>query len=296
MFKLTVKSIHELINLIEKRLIKASDFSNKKLLKELENNASITIKKERPKMILLKEKEYIFNCLINFGYRLYNIDNLKSFIEHLEKKVVSKDEILEYYYSSKSRESKSFSGINLSVFEDTKISLNNKEFILRDFEAGSYFFFYESEVIIPEDVIVVGIENPQTVWYAKRYKQLFENKKVVFLLINDYKNSYVLEWIKKLTNEYIHFGDFDLAGISIYEHKVFPKLIKNKKNSYFIPINIEVYFNSDIGLNELYEKQKCFLNVKSNDTRVQELIVLIKKHKKSIEQENLINKNMIKLK
>ena len=95
--------------------------------------------------------------------------------------------------------------------------------------------------------------------YGKRYKQLFENKKVVFLLINDYKNSYVLKWLETLTNEYIHFGD---------------------------------YFNLDIGLKELYDKQKCFLNIKSEDVKVQKLIELIKKHKKSIEQENLINKKI----
>ena len=48
----------------------------------------------------------------------------------------------------------------------------------------------------------------------------------------------MLEWISNLENEYIHFGDYDLAGVNIYLNKVLPRL-SSKKYSMFIPNNIE---------------------------------------------------------
>ena len=139
--KLSIKSCLELMYLLEERVIKKTDFSNKILEKGLLENYSIIIDNSRPKMIVLKNKESLFNCLSSNGFKLFCINDIKEYVQQLEKETVSKDEILKFNKSSKSRESNSFYGINLSVFENTNIYLNKNEFTLQPFEAGSYLFF-----------------------------------------------------------------------------------------------------------------------------------------------------------
>ena len=74
--KLSIKSCLEVINLLEQRVIKKADFSNKELEKNLIDNYSIIIKNSRPKMIVLKNKESLFNYLSSDGYKLFDINDI----------------------------------------------------------------------------------------------------------------------------------------------------------------------------------------------------------------------------
>jgi hypothetical protein len=98
----------------------------------------------------------------------------------------------------------------------------------------------------------------------------------------------MLKWIANLENEYIHFGDYDLAGVNIYLNKVLPRLKKSKKYSFFMPNNIEQLIEKH-GNSKLYEKQKQYKNLLSNDVEVNKLVEIIRKFKKGFEQEGLSN-------
>lgn len=137
-------------------------------------------------------------------------------------------------------------------------------------------------------MIVVGVENPQVVWNIEKYKYLFEkNKKYLFLCISEYKTTYQYKWLESFSGEYLHFGDFDLAGINIYLNTIVPKLKKAKSYSFLIPDNIyeiikEKNYQKD------YSNQTRFLNITSKeDKNLQKLIEFIKVNKITIEQEKL---------
>jgi len=100
------------------------------------------------------------------------------------------------------------------------------------------------------------------------------------------RNPYMREWIETLENEYIHFGDYDLAGINIYLNKIIPRLKKSKKYSMFIPVNIETLIQK-YGDCELYEKQKQYKDLITKDIQINKLIATIRDNKKSIEQEGV---------
>jgi hypothetical protein len=128
------------------------------------------------------------------------------------------------------------------------------------------------------------VENYQVVWFAKRYEKFFDKPNILFVVITPF----MLKWIANLENEYIHFGDYDLAGVNIYLNKVLPRLKKSKKYSFFMPNNIEQLIEKH-GNSELYEKQKQYKNLLSNDVEVNKLVEIIRKFKTGFEQEGLSN-------
>ena len=69
-------------------------------------------------------------------------------------------------------------------------------------------------------MIVVGVENGENFCRIRSQKYLFGDNKVLF--VSRYPQSADLrEWLIKIPNRYIHFGDFDLAGICIYQSEFY---------------------------------------------------------------------------
>lgn len=89
-----------------------------------------------------------------------------------------------------------------------------------------------------------------------------------------------------IPNHYLHFGDFDLAGIKIFLSE-FQEFIGSDRSSYLIPDDIEYRLNS--GSRKRYDEQLCnFKDVKSNDCELQRLINLINNERKAYDQEGYI--------
>ena len=145
-----------------------------------------------------------------------------------------------------------------------------------------YFLFHTQKIELFDDTIIVGVENYQVIWFAKKYKEFFENKNILFVVINPY----MLEWINGLENEYIHFGDYDLAGINIYLNKIVPKLSKAQKYSMFIPENIKEIIEEH-GDAALYQQQIQYKDLVVEDKKINDLKKIINDNKKAIEQEGL---------
>jgi hypothetical protein len=94
-----------------------------------------------------------------------------------------------------------------------------------------------------------------------------------------------MELLSKVNNEVVYFGDFDLAGIAIYETSIY---VANPKAEFFIPENIEQILR-DFGSSKLYSNQiNRYKNLKSSNVKIQNLIDLIHKYQKGLEQEFFI--------
>ena len=140
---------------------------------------------------------------------------------------------------------------------------------------------------IPQDVIVVGVENAENFRYVALQKYLFARYECV-LFVSRYpqnQNKDLIKWLQSIPNQYVHFGDLDLAGISIYESEYYHHL--GNKSSLFIPDDFEQRISN--GNAERYNVQlPQYGKMKVEDKRVQPLLDSIHLHHKGYDQEGYI--------
>lgn len=282
---ITINNFKAIKILLQDKYITKTLFGSKKLLEELIGCNCVYVS-GKPQQIYLNDEEALFGVIKSNGYKVNSIEDLDYFIEEKEPK--SRDEIADNYSHTKRVESKSFNGLMVSVFDKLEVIYNEKKQYFYPLEGSGLFVHYTSKLQLDNDVIVVGVENPQVVWYINKYKHLFnKEKKYLFLCISEYKTTYQYKWLESFCGEYIHFGDFDLAGINIYLNAIVPKLKKAKSHSFLIPDNIyEIIKEKNYMVD--YSNQTRYLNITSKkDKDLQKLIEFIKNNKITIEQEDL---------
>ena len=282
---ITINNFKAIKILLEDKYVTKTLFGSKKLLEELIGCNCVYVS-GKPQQIYLNDEEALFGVIKSNGYKVNSIEDLDYFIEEKEPK--SRDEIADNYSHTKRVESKSFNGLMVSVFDKLEVIYNEKKQYFYPLEGSGLFVHYTSKLQLDDDVIVVGVENPQVVWYINKYKHLFnKEKKYLFLCISEYKTTYQYKWLESFCGEYIHFGDFDLAGINIYLNAIVPKLKKAKSHSFLIPDNIyEIIKEKNYMVD--YSNQTRYLNITSKkDKDLQKLIEFIKNNKITLEQEKL---------
>lgn len=289
-FKLTLVHLEEIVRLLESKHTLYSSIRSKSFLDHLKVSSVVEIT-GRPKVVYVENKERLFNLIKQSGYKINTLEELKKYIKD-KSKIQSRDEIVKTNDSTKSIQSKSFSGLSISVLKPLNVMLNSKEVIFPALEGTGIFIHESSTLELSKDIIVVGVENAQTAWYINRYSHIFdESQKYIFLVIKNINSSYERQWLESIENEYLHFGDYDLAGVSIYINEIIPRLKKCNKHSYLI--NDYIYAQiKDRGSRELFSKQIIkYKNLEYfSNARVSKLISFIKDNFIALEQESLANK------
>ena len=184
-------------------------------------------------------------------------------------------------------------GFPVNSYEPIECFLDRKPFLVSP-QDGSFLFVSDWEKFtIPEDVIVIGIENMENFRMIRRQRTFFDrylhnhalSDKVLF--VSRYPQSTDLrKWLCTIPNHYLHFGDFDLAGINIFLFE-FQKYLSKERSSYLIPDDIESRLKS--GSRKRYDEQcKRFKDIKSDILELQQLIDLIHHERKAYDQEGYI--------
>lgn len=179
-------------------------------------------------------------------------------------------------------------GFPVNSYEPIECELNGESFVVHP-ENGSFTFICDWQSFsIPEDVIVVGIENMENFRLVQRQKYLFEEclGSNQLLFVSRYPQSADLcSWLKVIPNRYVHFGDFDLAGIKIFQ-TAFEKYL-GERASFLIPSDIETRIHS--GSSKRYDDQLISCGYLTSDNReLQNLITLIHHERKGYDQEGYI--------
>ena len=182
-------------------------------------------------------------------------------------------------------------GFPINSYEPIACLLRDDELIIIP-PVGSFVFIDDwHHFVIPEDVVVVGIENMENFRMIRQQRKLFEsalgNKPLLF--VSRYPQSTDLrQWLQTIPNHYIHFGDFDLAGISIFLTE-FQKYLGDRA-SFLIPPDIEQRLSqgSSIRYNAQYDK---FHTLQCADKNLQSLIELINNYRRCYDQEGYIIKS-----
>lgn len=184
-------------------------------------------------------------------------------------------------------------GFPVNSYEPIECRLDGEPFLVNPQE-GCFFFVTEwNDFSIPEDVTVIGIENMENFRLIRQQKSFFETYLKIrglptnVLFVSRYPQSADLrKWLMSIPNHYLHFGDFDLAGIKLFQSE-FQEFIGNDRSSYLIPEDIE--FRIKTGSRKRYDEQHAhFKDVRSDIPDLQRLIDLIHHERKGYDQEGYI--------
>lgn len=180
-------------------------------------------------------------------------------------------------------------GFPVNTYEPIECELNGEAFVIHPANGSFTFICDWQSFSVPEDVIVVGIENMENFRLVQRQKYLFEEclGSNQLLFVSRYPQSTDLrEWLKSIPNRYVHFGDFDLAGIKIFQTE-FERHV-GERASFMIPSDIEDRIKN--GSSKRYDDQFSHSgNISSKDPGVQALIDIINKYRKGYDQEGYID-------
>jgi len=233
------------------------------------------------KQIFLTSKELLAPYLINH----FGIENLENYISGYLKSELSRAEAIEISSNSKLKSIRTFKGFLVNCYQRVEGILNNEPITIHPRE-GTFTFIYDFETFTPtEDITIVGIENPENFRQIQKQKKLFENIHPLF--VSRYpQNRDLVKWLSTIPNPYLHFGDFDFAGLNIYMNE-YKKHLQGK-SGFFLPVDIEKLI-FERGNRDNYSNQTIQFDVKSVDEEnVLILLSFIEKYRKGLEQELLI--------
>lgn len=215
-------------------------------------------------------------------------------------------ELVEAFGDSKMRPIRSCPGFPVNVYQPLSVELGPADqsgkrprILLGPVEGAFTFISDWQNFRIPADVLVVGVENMENFRKVSRQRHLFEGYTTPILFVSRYPQSGdLVAWLKSIPNRYLHFGDFDLAGISIFLTE-FRIPIDGTPDSggrteFFIPDGIEELIAK--GSPERYQDQverfqtllERLLSLAPHDTRLHRLVSLIHTHRRGYDQEGLL--------
>ncbi len=180
-------------------------------------------------------------------------------------------------------------GFPVNSYEPIACSLDGKDIVIKPPEGSFVFIDNWEHFTIPEDVVVVGIENMENFRMIRHQRKMFESVlgEIPLLFVSRYPQSKDLrKWLQGIPNRYVHFGDFDLAGIHIFLTEFHKHL--GERSSFLIPSDIEKRLEN--GSQKRYNNQLSrFRNLKCDDKRIQAIIDLINKYHRCYDQEGYIS-------
>ncbi|HEY8688206.1 MAG TPA: hypothetical protein VIM07_03155 [Chitinophagaceae bacterium] len=212
----------------------------------------------------------------------FGIDSLENYVEVLQRTDLSRADAIDISSNSKVKSIRTFKGFLVNCFQPVDCILNKRPIIIEPRE-GTFTFVYDFENFSPSDnITIVGIENPENFRHIQKQKKLFENIQPLF--VSRYpQNKDLVRWLQTIPNNYLHFGDFDFAGLNIYCNEYKKHL--NDKANFFLPSDIEKLLSSK-GNRDNYSNQTIqFGKNEIGEENIFALLKLIEKYKKGLEQE-----------
>jgi hypothetical protein len=218
----------------------------------------------------------------------FSINDLQQYIQISKQENVSRSELIVASSDSKLIKVRTFKGFLTNCYSPIQAILNGKQIILNPVD-GTFQFIYDFEnFILPPEITIVGIENPENFRHIDKHKYLFCDIEPLFVSRYPQNQSKdLIRWLQSIPNNYLHFGDFDFAGIGIYLNE-FKKHLADR-TTFFVPENIGKLI-ADNGNKKRYDEQKINFEVKSiREKNILQLIDTIHKYKKGLDQEILIS-------
>jgi len=281
--KLPLNIAEKLLLLVNGEIIPASKLKHS-IVQDLISEGVIHKPGKRKSTIQIVEKQQLKLYLQNH----YAIKDLHTYIETLKKENLIRADLVSVAADSKLKAVRTFKGFLVNCYSPTLATLNGQAITISPVN-GTYNFIYDFESFIPEqDITIVGIENPENFRHIDKQKYLFQNIKPLFVSRYPQNQSKdLIKWLQSIPNDYLHFGDFDFAGIGIYLNE-FKKHLDNKAE-FFTPDSIDNSIKKS-GSKKRYDEQKINFDIgKIKEENLLYLLDSIHRHKKGLDQEIFIN-------
>lgn len=230
---------------------------------------------------VVDEEAYLSYIADQFG-----LTDLRKALSIIEDKDASRAEQVQALGDSKIVQQRTMKGFLVNSYTDITARLCGKLLIIHPVE-GSFTYIYDYESFtIPEDVVVIGVENSENFRQIAKQKYLFKGYPTPLFVSRYPQNGDLIRWLEKIPNYYIHFGDFDLAGIHIFLSEFFSHLGPSR-SELFVPSDIAERLPN--GSRTRYEVQyPQYGKIHITDPRLTPLVNLIHKYHRGYDQEGYI--------
>jgi hypothetical protein len=221
----------------------------------------------------------------NYLYNKCSITDLPLYIATLKNTEATRADFIEAGNDSKLSLRRTFKGFLVNSYMRGEALLRGEAITIHPLP-GTFQFIYDPETFLPaSDVIIAGVENAENFCQIEKLRYLFPQLKLLFVCRYPQAQSRdLIKWLQAIPNAYLHLGDYDFAGINIYLQEYKKHL--GDKASFFVPPNIERLLEKH-GNKALYDQQHLN-NAVIEEAGLQQLVALIHKHKKGLEQEILL--------
>ncbi|MCF8373913.1 MAG: hypothetical protein K9H64_19980 [Bacteroidales bacterium] len=217
----------------------------------------------------------------------FSINNLTQYIEVLRDEASTRADLVSVSSDSKLKTVRTFKGFLVNSYSPIQANLNDEPILIQP-TPGTFTFVYDFEKFLPlPDITIVGIENPENFRHIEKQTYLFANINPLFVCrYPQSQRKDMIKWLQSIPNKYVHFGDFDFAGIGIYLHE-YKKHLKGKA-SFFVPAHIDDWIKNN-GNKKRYDVQKMNFEIDNiSEKDILSLIASIHRHKKGLDQEVFI--------
>lgn len=218
----------------------------------------------------------------------YNIRDLEQTLQLLSEENPNRALQVDVSGDSKFVRQRSFRGFLVNSYQPIEAILNGQSITICPPEGSFLFVSDYQHFSLAEDVVIVGIENAENFRYIRCQKQLFAAYEKVLFVSRYPQNGDLVRWLQSIPNNYVHFGDLDLAGIAIYQNEFYRHL--GERSSFLIPEDYEERISS--GNRERYDKQlPQYGKMKIQDQRIASVLSCIHRYHRGYDQEGFIVKN-----
>lgn len=179
---------------------------------------------------------------------------------------------------------KTIMGFTILADRDISVIYQEREYVISP-KVGLHAIG-ESPIGIPGQTKVIIVENPECLYDLNWIPLvgLSVDDGPYLILCRSFLCEAGKKWLERIPNRCYYFGDFDLAGIRIYETEFKPRL--GEKISFIVPDDLERRIRKN-GNPELYTKQvnESFDAVVSKSGELTDLIALLHRLQSGYEQE-----------
>lgn len=283
--KITAALIDKLIRLRDGELLPASQLRGEWVDELLREGILVSTSHGSRRTLHASPSQTFCRALSAIDERLTDLDLMK---EELSSEVSSRAGQAAATGNSKLLTVRSCPGFPVNSYDPIACRLHGQDFLVNP-PNGTFLFVADwQEFHIPENVVVVGIENMENFRLIRRQRTLFEQTigGDRLLFVSRYPQSTdLVSWLQSISNRYVHFGDFDLAGIHIFLAEFHSRL--GSRSSFLIPKDIESRLSQ--GSRERYDCQyQRFRHLECDIPSLQHTIDLINKFHRCYDQEGYI--------
>ena len=192
--------------------------------------------------------------------------------------------------NSKSIARRSSPGFLVNTYRCVECRLNDEAFIINPPEGSAVYIADWESFIPPISSLVIGIENMENFLKIRNHGSLFDNcltdaeTDIIFIARYAFSSD-ISRWLERIPNRYLHFGDFDLAGIDIFLNQFKPYV--GERGSFLIPSDISSRISR--GSRKRYNEQFLkYSHLTAADDGLSSLISLIHRYRRTYDQEGYI--------